>query len=183
MGASFSSNLSASNGETASTRNQLALAATHLLPWNNWFYGGIGNFLQSTEEGIDLQTTAGGGIGRYFKNTNSTRISVLAGLAGQNTKYHEDLGSQNLTAGLITTNIQFFRFNKTNGTVNAVFLPVLSDPGRVKLDWNASYYIKIFGDLSWNISLYGNYDNRPPHGLSGSDYGTSSGLTWTFGNR
>ena len=45
-GASFSSNLSASTGATASTRNQLGLDAFHLLPSNNWFYGGLGKFLQ-----------------------------------------------------------------------------------------------------------------------------------------
>jgi hypothetical protein len=183
VGANFSSNLSASTGATASTRNQLGLAAYHLLPWNNWFYGGLGTLLQSSEEGIDRQTTAGGGIGRYFKNTNRARISLLVGLAGQNTAYHSNFGSQNLTGGLITTNIQFFRFNKTNGTVNAVLMPVISQPGRLKLDWNANYYIKITGNLSWNISLYGNWDNKPPNGLSGTDYGSSSGLSWTFGNR
>ena len=28
---------------------------------------------------------------------------------------------------------------------------------------------------------YGNWDNRPPANFSGSDYGSSSGLSWTFG--
>jgi hypothetical protein len=183
VGANFSSNLSASTGTTVSTRNQLNLAAFHLLPWNNWFYGGLGNFLQSTEQGIDRQTTAGGGIGRYFKNTNLVRISVLAGFVGQNTAYQQNIAGQKMGAGLISTNLQFFRFNKTNGTVNAILLPGISQPGRLKLDLNATYYIKISGSLSWNFSLYGNWDNRPPNGLSTSDYGTSSGLSWTFGNR
>ena len=182
-GATFSSNLSASTGTTVSTRNLLGLTASHLLPWNNWFYGGLGNFLQSTEQGIALQTTAGGGIGRYFKNTNLTRISMLVGFVGQNTAYKQNIAGQKMAAGLVGTTFQFFRFNKTNGTVNALFLPEISQPGRLKLNLTATYYIKITGNLSWNISLYGNWDNRPPSGLPGSDYGTSSGLSWTFGNR
>jgi hypothetical protein len=48
---------------------------------------------------------------------------------------------------------------------------------------NATYYVKIHSNLSWNISVYGNWDNRPPDNLSGSDYGSSSGLSWTFGNK
>lgn len=182
-GASFSSNLSASTGATASTRNQLGLDAFHLLPWNNWFYGGLGNFLQSSEQGINRQSTAGGGIGRYFKNTNLARISVLAGFAGQNTEYQQNIATQNLASGLIAAKLQFFRFNKTNATVDTVFLPVISQPGRVKFNMNVSYYVKITGNLSWNVSFYGNWDNRPPNGLSGSDYGSSSGLSWTFGNK
>jgi hypothetical protein len=42
--------------------------------------------------------------------------------------------------------------------------------------------VKIFGDISWNFSFYGNWDNRPPIGLSGSDYGSTSGISWSFGN-
>jgi len=55
------------------------------------------------------------------------------------------------------------------------------EPGRIRIDTNMSYYIKIISDLKWNISFYGNWDNEPPPGLNGSDYGTSSGLSWTFG--
>jgi len=33
------------------------------------------------------------------------------------------------------------------------------------------------------VSFYGNWDNQPPPGFSGSDYGSSSGLSWTFGLR
>ena len=53
--ANFSSTLSSSSGVNASTRNNLQLSASRLLPWNNYFYSGIGNFLQSSEQGITLQ--------------------------------------------------------------------------------------------------------------------------------
>jgi Protein of unknown function, DUF481 len=181
--ASFNSTLSASTGTTASTRNQLDLEAFRLLRWDNWFYEGVGTFLQSSEQGIIRQTTFGGGIGRYLKNTNAARISVTAGLLGQNTEYQQNITSQNLGSGLIGANLQFFRFNKTNGSLTAVLMPVISEPGRVKFNMNASYYIKLTGNLSWNVSVYGNWDNRPPGDLSGSDYGSSSGLSWTFGNK
>lgn len=142
---SVRSNLSASTGATASTRNQLGLDAFYLLPWNNWFYGGLGNFLQSSEQGINRQGTAGGGIGRYLKDTNLARISVLAGFAGQNTEYQQSNTSQKLASGLIAANFQFFQFNKTNATVATVFLPVISQPGPVKFNLSATYYIKITG--------------------------------------
>jgi hypothetical protein len=182
-GLSYNSTLSASTGASASTRNQLDVDVFRLLRWNNWFYEGLGTFLQSSEQGIIRQGTYGGGVGRYLKNTNSARISVLAGFVGQNTDYAQNTAPQKLAAGLIAANLQFFRFNKTNGNLAATLLPAISEPGRVKLNMNASYYIKLTGNLSWNVSFYGNWDNRPPVGLSGSDYGSSSGLSWTFGNR
>ncbi len=181
--ASFNSTLSASTGASASTRNQVDVDVLHLMRWNNWFYEGLGTFLQSSEQGILSQATFGGGIGRFLKNTNLARISVVGGLAGQNTQYQQNVASQNLTTALFGANLQFFRFNKTNGDLNAILLPVLSEPGRVKFNMNATYYIKLTGNLSWNVSVYGSWDNRPPNNLPGSDYGSSSGLSWTFGNK
>ena len=182
--ASLSSTLSSSSGTSASTRNLLNFGSSHLLPWNEYFYAGLGSFLQSSAQGITLQTTIGGGLGRYFKNTNQSKISVLGGLAWQSTKYQPSvvpLGTQNLAAAVIAANFSFFRFSKTNLTATATLFPDLTQPGRVQFTTNTTYYVKLVGNLSWNVSFYGNWDNRPPAGFSGSDYGSSSGLNWTFG--
>lgn len=182
--AAFDSNLSSSTGVNPSTRNSISFSALRLLPWNNWFYSGLGDFLQSSEQSITLQSTLGGGLGRYLKNTNRATITLLGGAAWQNTNYGTSItvrGDQNLAAGLIYAQARFFKFSKTSFDATAALLPALTDPGRVRFNANASYYIKIFSDLKWNVSFYGNWDSRPPPGLSGSDYGTSSGLSWTFG--
>jgi hypothetical protein len=185
-GAAFNSTLSSSTGTSAATRNQLDLSSLRLLRWNNWFYAGLGDFLQSSEQDIRLQSTLGGGIGRFLKNTNHATISLTGGFAWQDTNYERSVipqGTQSVAAGLIAGEAKFFRFNKTTLDVTGVFLPAISQPGRVYFNMNASYYVKIFSDLTWNVSFYGNWDNRPPSHFSGSDYGTSSGLGWTFGNR
>jgi Protein of unknown function, DUF481 len=181
---SFNSNLSANSGSTTSTRQQVDIGAYHLLPWNNYFYAGIGNFLQSSVQGITLQTSVGGGIGRFFKNTNRVTIAVTAGLAWQNAAYQPSfrIPEENTTAALIAGQLKVFKFKKTNLSLTTTVFPALSQPGRVRYGTNASYYLKLFNNLSWNISFYGNWDNVPPHHLSGSDYGSSSGLRWTFGN-
>jgi hypothetical protein len=182
--ASFYSNLSSSAGTSASTRNAINGSARRLLPQKNWFYSGVGDALQSSEQGIALQTTVGGGIGRYLKNTNRLSLALVGGAAWQNTSYQRSIipvSNQNLATALIYSEFKLFRFSKTSLDATATLLPALSDPGRVRFSADAAYYIKIFGDLKWNVSFYGNWDNKPPAGLSGSDYGTSSGLSWTFG--
>jgi hypothetical protein len=180
----FASNLSSSTGVTVSTRNSVNFGALHLLPWNHWFYSGLGGFLQSSEQGITLQSTFGGGIGRYLTNTNRASVALLGGIAWQDTSYKESAvpqDGQHVAVALVYAEAKLFKFSKTNLDATAGLLPALSDPGRVRFNANASYYIKIIGNLKWNISFYGNWDNRPPPGFSGSDYGTSSGLSWTFG--
>ena len=185
-GVSYSSTLASSTGVNASARNQIDYNAQRLLRWNNWFYEGLGIFLQSSEQDINLQTTLGAGVGRYLKNTNNAQISVLGGVGWQNTAYRtttQPQGSQSLADAVVAGEMRFFRFNKTSLDLSAIVLPALSQPGRVHANTNVSYYIKVFSNLTWNISFYGNWDNRQPANFSGCDYGTSSGLGWTFGNR
>ena len=117
--------------------------------------------------------------------TRTARIfRWCSGLPWQNTAYKQSVvpvNNQKLAAAIFFGQAQFFKFSKTNLDVTGSVLPALSDPGRVRFNTNASYYIKIVSNLKWNMSFYGNWDNRPPPGFSGSDYGTSSGLSWTFG--
>jgi hypothetical protein len=181
---SLDSNLSSSSGANASTRNVLDLKGSHLLPWKNYFYAGLGSFLQSSTQGITLQTTLGGGLGRYLKNTNQSKISLLGGFAWQSGSYQPSIipiGTQRLVAAAIVADVNLFKFKKTNLSASATLFPVLSEPGRVQFKTNVTYYIKLISNLSWNASFYGNWDNRPPAGFSGSDYGSNSGLSWTFG--
>ena len=182
--ASYDSNLTSSTGASTSTRNSFGTSAFHLLPSKKWFFGGVGDFLQSSEQGISLQSSLGSGVGRYLKNTNTTSISLIGGAAWQNTRYQQSVipaSTQNLAAALIYGDLRFFRFSKTALNVTTVLLPAVSEPGRVRFNTNASYYVKLFSNLKWNVSFYGNWDNRPPSGFSGSDYGSTSGLSWTYG--
>jgi hypothetical protein len=184
--ASYNSSLAASTGASTSTRNDIAFGAQRLLRWSNWYYAGLADFLTSSEQGIRLQSTFGGGIGRYLKNTNKSMITVYGGLAWENIAYRQQVppvSNQQVTAALIVGEMKLFRFNKTNLNVTATVLPALSKPGRVHTNLNATYYVKLWGNFTWNFSFYGNWDNQPPPGFSGSDYGTSSGINYTFGNR
>lgn len=180
-GASYNSSLSSSNKETASTRNQENLEALRLMPWNNWFYTGVGNFLQSSQQGINLQTTLGGGIGRFLKDTDRTRISLAGGFAWQDTQYSSSVNpSQKAVAGLIAGSVQLFVFKKTTLALDGTLFPVLNQPGRLRFSTNAAYSIQIIKNLWWKFSFYGNWDNKPPTHLSGSDFGSSSGLSYSF---
>lgn len=182
--ANYDSNLSSSTGDNISSRNYLDLGARHLLPWNRWFYSGLADFLQSTEQGIGLQTILGGGIGLYLTNTEHQRIAVFGGAAWQSTNYKQanlPSSQQNITTALFWAQAKLFKFSKTDLEATGTLLPALSDPGRLRFNTNASYYIKLVSNLRWHLSFYGNWDNRPPTGFSKSDYGTSSGITWSFG--
>jgi hypothetical protein len=184
--AAYNSTLSSSTGRSPATRNELNLNIERLLCWNNWYYAGLADFLQSSEQGIQLQSGIGGGIGRYLVNDNRSSISLVGGLVWQRINYQQMIVpsmTQNAASALIGSEVRLFRFNKTNLSVSATLLPAITESGRVHFNLNTSYYIKLWSNLTWNISFYGNWDNQPPPTFSGSDYGTSSGVAWKFGNR
>jgi Protein of unknown function, DUF481 len=183
---SYDSTLSSSQGTSPSSRNQIDASAYRLMHWNNWYYKGATDFLQSSEQGIDLQSTFAGGIGRYLKNNNHVSIALTGGFAYQRITYGQKVlvaAPENVTSAWISGQVKFYQFDRTSLVLTASLLPALSDPGRVHFNANTSYYIKIWGKFNLNLSFYGNWDTQPPPGFSGSDYGTSAGLNWTFGNR
>ena len=184
--ANFYSDLASSHGAPTSTRNQLSLTGRHLLPRPHYFYKGLVSFLHSSEQGIQLQRLVGGGIGRFLKDTNRVSIAVSGGVAWQRTNYDQSvfsLPAQDVGAALAGIELKLFRFDQTNVNIETGVFPSFSDPGRVYITTNVSYFIKLFGELSWNVNSYGNWDTRPPVHFSGSDYGATSGLSLSFGNR
>ena len=182
----YNSNLSSNTGAETATRNQIDLSAYRLLPWKNYFYGGSGAFLQSSVQGIQAQTNLAVGLGRYLKNTNRIRFTAFGGLGWQRTKYLQSLATQqaqDLGVALISLNLEAFSFKKTRLDADVSVVPALTDPGRLFYRTNLAYYIKLFHKIDWNFSFYGNWDTRPPPHFQGSDYGSSTGLSWTFGNK
>jgi hypothetical protein len=185
-GAAYNSSLSSSAGTNVSTRNELSLQARKLMRWNNWYYIGVTDFLQSSVQGIQLQESFGGGVGRNLINRGSTYLTAYGGFAWQQINYQQAIvpaRTQQVTTGLLGTQLRLFRFSRATLSVNATLLPALTDPGRVQFNLNTSYYVKLWGQLNWNCTFYGNWDNRPPPGFVGSDYGASSGLSISFGNQ
>ena len=182
----FNSSFSSNSFIEKVTRNDLTFNLNRRLRRKDWFYSGTAGFLQSSEQGIESRTGFGGGIGRYLKNTGQTRIALTGGLGYERTKYSvtDTPGdTENELTATIVGDVRLVKFKKTNLDVNAVLFPSISNAGRIFFKLNASYYLKLYKNLNWNISFYGSWDTRAPFDLPSSDYGTSTGVGWTFGNR
>ena len=182
----FSSNLNASEGDSSSTRNEARFRIDRDIGKKGFFVSGGAGYLQSSEQEISRQITIAGGIGYTFKDSSRMRFAVIGGMALQRTRYGRgeviDL-VQNQAVALIGTEFRYFKFKKAGIDFNADVLPSVSEPGRLYFKMNNTFYYKIFPRVTFNLSFYGAWDNRPPLGLPGSDYGTSTGLGWTFGNK
>lgn len=179
--ANISSVLSESTGAPKSTRNQAQLQGLRLMNGRRWFYSGDLAFLQSSQQGIRLQTTFAGGMGYLLMDRSTAQIALNGGLAYQQTTYREDTQSPaNALAAIVGFDANLFQFKKSSLEASANLLPILTQSGRYRSSVNAAYSIKIVTDLWFKISVYGNFDNKPPAGFAASDYGTSTSLSWSF---
>ena len=181
----YSSNLSASSGASAATRNQMDLIAHRLFSRKNYFYAGTAGYLQSSVQGIDRQVSLGLGVGRYLKNTDRVNFSFLGGLGWQRTKYSQSITqlTQDVAVGLLASNLDVFSFKKMRLHLTASMAPALNGQGRIFARTNATYYLKIIRKIDWNFSFYGNWDTQPPGELKGSDYGFTTGFSYSFGSK
>ena len=180
----FISTFSRSSGADAATRNQTRVWARRLIGGKRaWYYSGAAEFLQSSQQGINLQTIFGGGIGRFLKDSNSTRMAITADLAVQQTNYataDADENQPRTLAAMINWDLHLFRFKKTAFDVTMSVLPALNDAGRVYSYLNSAYSIQVINNLWFKLSFYGNWDTRPPKNFAGSDYGMSSSISYSF---
>jgi putative salt-induced outer membrane protein YdiY len=183
----LNSNLTSSSGASASTRNQLDLSAYRLLSRTNYFVAGSAGFLQSSVQEIQSQTILAGTFGRFLKNTNRVHLILHGGPGWLRTLYNatssEENRRQDVGVVLISTNLQAFVFKKSRFNITLTAVPALTESRRLYSKLNASYYLKVFGKIDWNLSFYGNWDTHPPTNFPSSDYGSSTGLSYTFGNK
>jgi hypothetical protein len=150
---------------------------------SNWYYGGIANFLSSTEQQIDLRSTLGGGLAKRIIFTNRTNLSAVGGLAYTVERDAPGATSTARTKALDSSfAIQYstFRFDSTTFDTAVWVYPSLTSPGRVRLTLNQDVYYKFLGDFYIRMSFYDNYDNQPVVGAPTNNLGGSTTVGWSF---
>jgi hypothetical protein len=179
-GTSFTSSFS---GQTTGSTTNLAEIQTFAQRYlsRNSFLMAIGDFMHSSQQGLNLRTTAGGGYGRYLLRTNQNQLFWLAG-----TVYtHENFISgsapddQNIE-GLLGAQYLLRRFDRYALQSQLFVFPGLSDVGRVRATAKATFTVKLSNNFHTNLSFWDNYDSRPRANAKGNELGVSSGLGWSF---
>ncbi len=170
-------------GNLSDLRNDLRLNVIRQLLSPRNFYLGLADFLQSDEQQLDLRTTFGGALGHRFRYTNNSFIAAYGGAVWNRERYSSE-ATTNRTGdsaeAVLATQVNFFKFKTTDILADARLYPSLTDQGRVRFDLNTSLKLRLAKDLYWNFGYYLNFDSRPPDTLPKTDFGSTSGLGWSF---
>lgn len=153
----------------------------HFLP-KRWFWQGELKFESNDELALDLRTSVGGAYGRYLVQSHQHEWVAYAGANVTRENRVAEPNKHDLE-GVIGTQYAFFHYDTPERTVYAQLdlLPSLTDSGRIRAGSKVRARFEIVKDFFFELSVYGNYDNRPgAHASSNSDYGTVTSLGYSF---
>jgi hypothetical protein len=179
-GANFTSSFS---GQSGGSKTNLVEVQTldGVFMSRNSFIAGLGDFLHSSQQGLNLRTTLGGGYGRYWLRTDHNSLVWLAGAVFT----HEDFESssqpskENVEA-LLGFQYQVFRFDRYSMQSQIFLYPGLSDAGRVRTTTKTTFSVKLSNNFHTDFSFWDNFDSRPPSNAKGNELGISNSIGWTF---
>jgi len=179
--ASLDSSFSGQTEGDSLTRNQFSFDYRKQLA-RRWYVGGLFDLLHSDQQSLDLRTTVGALAGRNVVQTENTRLSLFAGIAGTREHYSESIGRPRTTNADAIAGADFatFRFNRTDIRSRFSLFPSLTTPGRMRLQGTSDLRIKIVKDLWWGFHVYENFDSKPPVRADQNDLGVSTSLGWKF---
>ena len=177
----YSSLLNAQEGSDTTTRNSLGLTFSRFLG-SRWFAMGLAQFLQSSELGVDLRSTAGGALGNSIIRTNRTVLAPFAGIVYANSIFVGSTPSRNELLAMAGVQHYLFTFgrHKTDLTTTFYVLPSLTESGHFRLEFQSDYRIRLFSDFYWNLNVFDSFDNDPPPDGAENDFGVTTSLQWSF---
>lgn len=149
---------------------------------NRWFWTVLAAADRNSELGIDLRVSTGGGIGRYFRQTNHATVGLTGALVVINEQTTSTVDDTTYLSGLIRAQWAVFRYKspEINFFSSLNILPTLSDLGRVRSQLTVDLRKEFIADLFFNVNLYYTYDNEPPAGAASDDYGLITSLGYSF---
>ena len=167
-------------------RDDYGVGYRYFLP-KDWYLSADLDFLSNTEQSLDLRTNGKLGAGNYLVHSNRAYWGVGAGASFNNETFSftdvngSDSSSTNQSfEAYLGTEINLYDIGDLNLLTGATVFPSLTEPGRVRLDFNfdAKYDDLFIDDFYIRAGVTLNYDNQPPVAGKEIDYVFTTGFGW-----
>jgi hypothetical protein len=149
-----------------------------------WDPIGIAQIERNDALGVDLRTTAGGGVSRWLRDSNDGRIAFHGGLVYSREQDFEGVEASTDYEAMAGMDLEWFRYDEPEFDVSTQFTLFRRLSGTEAWRGNADVNVRweLFTDFFWGISVYYTFDAQQ----SGSDeeetqdYGSFTSLGWKF---
>jgi hypothetical protein len=164
-----------------SGRNNLDFLYTKALN-ERWFAGATATLLNSEQQDLTLRITGGGAVGRDFVRSGTSGLLALAGVVFSREQYSSFADGQLQKQVEAQFQVRVFKSTFKTMQFNATLAayPNLTTLGRVRLSAESYVKVELVKGLYSKVSVYENYDNRPPGNAPKNDFGTTTSFGWSF---
>lgn len=157
---------------------------------NRWFTDWFASTERNDAQGLDHRLSLGGGLGRYFVQSNNNQLSVLAGLVATRESFI-DLNPDDLSvdAKLDATNAEgkieikyLHRARDPSADIlfTTKYYPLLEDLSSFRSDSILTLRREFIDDLFFDLSVYYTFLSDPPAGAEKDDYGVITSIGYSF---
>jgi putative salt-induced outer membrane protein YdiY len=180
-GGSYNASYSGQSGGSSTNLFQVQATGERFLNRNSYLIG-LSDFLHSSQQDLVLRTTLGAAYGRYFIRNNQNEFRWLVGGDYTRASYQSGLAQPVQQNGelLLGTEYRLFQFDRYSFQSQLLLFPGLSDLGRIRMTANGTFNVKLSNNFHFDVSLWDNFDSRPPLNAKKNALGLSTGLGWTF---
>lgn len=171
------SSLITDDGEEEKQYNQTSLEHRRFRPERKYWLGIVGAE-QNDELGLDYRVYGGGGIGKYFIQTNLHQLSSDVGLVAVQTENKDGSSDQDIE-GLWRSTYRIYDYDtpETNLTTNIAIFPGITNSGEYRVNYDITLRKELIEDLFWDVSLFSRYESDPAdEDASSTDYGISTSI-------
>ena len=174
--------ISSSESDPSSQRVFTNFNYQRYLDKSEWNPFGIGQIERNDELGIDRRRSFGGGMARWLRDTNESRIGFGGGLVRS---FEEDIGSTGTTEdteALVAMDLEWFQYDAPELDVSMQFQLYRRFSGSKEPRGNidVDFRWELFKDFFWGFSFYYTYDGQSENDEETVDYGSFTSLGWKF---
>jgi len=177
---SFDSSTSSSENDPPSTRVFTNLGYRRFLDNLTWDPFAVGQLERNDELGIDRRVSVGGGMSRWLRDTNNSRMAFGGGLIRSFEDANGVAETKEDTEALVTMDFEWFRYDEPELDVATKFTLYnrLSGSREPRGNLDVNFKWEIFKDFYWSFSFYYSFDQQHETGAATTDYGSFVSFGW-----
>jgi hypothetical protein len=145
-----------------------------------WFLALVGE--QNSQLSLDYRGTFAAGLGRFMVQTNKLDLALLVA-PGYSLEEFTGAPANNAIPLIISADLEYFTWGAldTNVSSRLSVLPILSDWGRWRINFNLTAKREVLKNVYINVGVTEAFDSDPTGANANkNDFGFTTSLGWSF---
>ncbi len=166
------------DGARSQSRHALNLRLDRYVKASTFAYG-LSGFERNERRKLNLRSRLGGGLGWRLRNSPSTRLSLIGGLAYVHEQYRR-LPNRTTGEGVFGVEWDARIFRDIELSLNLTAHPDIFDRTSIRAEFDSTLRVPIAGRFIYSLRLFDRFHTKPADSVERNDYGLVSGVGITF---